>query len=368
MKYWIFLFCFGFSSLSMAQSRTLKFEATSDSFTLIMNGGRGTIDGKEAELSSLSQLLPALIQTPTDTCPSLPLTADLKITEGAVIREVYLSQRVISDKKNCLRLDGDGLYHFPLHRDFLVGPKTEKITINSPIEVYKQGQKLFAIKKVDQKWLSESSEQLLNYDFVERFMNSISEFRIRTRLNDQVTKEKPQLSVRIAGKALEFFKIADATWALKKPGRDYLLLSDDWRFWQDFDESVFQDRYASEIKLLRSPGASSTEKIEILGKIEATWSPNLRRLYEWQLLNDPDNQIKTLALGRLKRKPSIQSIPAIIELLEKTDDEDLKRDAVAVLRIQNPKGPAYKLKLSDEERRKIIEFWRAWWKQQQKPK
>lgn len=352
----------------MAQGRTLKFESKSDSFTLFMNGGRGTIDGKEANLSSLSQLLPALNQTPADSCPNLPLTADLKITQGTVIREVYISQGVITDKKNCLKLDGDGIYHFPSHRDFLIGPKTENLTIKSPLEVYKQGQKLFALKKVEQNWFSESSEQLLNYDFIERFINSISVFRIRARLNEQIANQKPQVSVRIAGKAFEFFKIADATWALKKPGHDFLLLSDDWSFWQDFDESVFQDRYANEIKLLLSPGTSSTDKIEILGKIEATWSPNLRSLYEWQLVNDPDNQIKALALGRLKRKPSAQSIPAIIALLEKTDDEDLKRDAVAVLRIQNPKGPAYKLKLSDEERRKIIEFWRDWWKRQQKPK
>lgn len=364
----ILLFSLGWAPFTLAETLKLNVKSKSDNFNIVISEGKPTVDGRDANPASLEQLLAILNDTPATACPDLPSVADITIKQGAILRDVYVAKKMVSDRKNCLTVVGEGVYALPLHRDFLIGPKTQRIEVKSPLEIYKDSNKILAFKKADKEWTCETPDILLDWDFFERFLKSLSQFNVRSRIHEQAAQGKPNLSVRVAGKSLEFFKITENDWAFKKPGTEFLLVSDDWGFWQNFDNKVIEDRYANEIRKLRKAETPTNEKMDLLGKMENAWSPNLRTLYEWQLLNETDDQIKSIALARLKRKPSPQSIPAVIGFLEKTDDEQLKRQAITILKIQNPKGPAYNPRLSEKERNQTIEFWRAWWKQNQKPK
>jgi hypothetical protein len=130
---------------------------------------------------------------------------------------------------------------------------------------------------------------------------------------------------------------------------------------------LIEDRWANEIKLLEQPGVAEGERKAALEKIEGAWSRNLRDLYH-KLLLDPNESadVQSIALMRLKRKPSLETSGVMIQFLNSSHDEDLKRVAGQILKLHYPKGPIYKPSLSAAEKTKVMDFWNKWWKQNRK--
>jgi hypothetical protein len=350
------------TTVAMAQSpRRLNIQSKVDQFELLLNGNSGTIAGKPADLSGFKELLGMLSNPLGNECPTLKTAPDVTVKENGQTRSIYLELGLISDGKNCLNVGGEGLLYFPIHRDFLIGPKQDGIAIKSPLKVFRQGVKLFELKKAGDTWTAEETATLLDWDFIERFQNSLRSFTVRFRAQPELAKGKTKMIVQIGDQSYEFYKITNVVWALKKPGQPWLEASDDWSFWYSFDNSLLEDRYATQIRALEDPNQGKAEKLAILDKLQSKYSRNLHDLYRKFVLSaDQDTQIKHIAMQRLRLKPTKETALTMAKYLQVGDDEAMKKTASQILKTHNPKGPLYKPSASATERAAVVSFWTQW--------
>lgn len=350
-----------FSAPLWAQTQTWVFQSPSDRFELLLRDSEGTVNKLPADLTHLKNLLPALTQPLKGECPKIKGSPDATVSHGGRALSVYVSEGLIQESTGCLKVSGDGIFYFPIHRDFLIGPDHESLDLKNQILVSRAGKKIFELKRGREGWINPNPESLLNWNFISRFENSLADFKVRARVHPALAKNKPKIMIQSKRQRFEFTKISPSTWALKKPGGIYLIISDDWSFWENFDREVLEDSYAAQIRKLKGQKLSADEKKQLLEQISATWSPNTRELYHHLLLSDGDPEIQTLVLRRLRQRPSEESVAAIMSFLMKTRAEDLKREAVGILKIQNPRGPKYDPSTPADERRKVMDYWRDWW-------
>ncbi len=361
---WWFLLASLFFSQAYAQKK-LIFQSKFDKFELTTAGGRGEVNGKPADMSSVKDLLPLLNKTLPDTCPTFKRPPEITVKDGDKTRTVYVEDGIISDGKMCITISGEGLYYFPVHHDFLTGPKADSIKLKSPVKIFVQGKKLLELKKQGTIWTSDSPDLLIDWDFIARLEDSLRQFDVRLRVQPGIAKDKQKIIIQNGGDTLEFFKVTDVMWALKKPGQQWLTASDDWSFWKDFDSSLYEDRFAGDIRaILTAPDKDS--KMVILNKVEANWSRNLRDMYIKLASNEAEDPvIRSLSLTRLKSKPSPETAGAMVKILEESKNDEVKDDAATILKLNNPKGPRYKSSDSPEDKQKALDFWRSWWRQKQ---
>lgn len=364
----IAILCVGLSA--QAQSRKLSIKSGLDNFELIVNSRtKGSVNGKPTTLKAMEELWPVVDNPLGNECPKLKGNPDVTVTENGKARALYVKQGIVTDGKFCLNVGGEGLLFFPVHRDFFIGKSRDSIALESPLKIFRQGVKIADLRKLGDQWSNLNKEQLLNWDFIERFENSLRDFDIRLRVQPEIAQNKAKMIIQSGNQTYEFYKITKVLWAVKKPGSPWLEASDDWSFWYDLEPSLVEDRLANEIRLLESPTTPPEELRAIMDKLKDSWSPNLRDSYIKLALNpsfDPD--LQRMVLERLKRKPSLETAGAMVEFLNQSTNEELKRIAGQILKTQNPKGPLYKPNLSASEKNKVFEYWNSWWKQNKKIK
>lgn len=353
----------GLPGAAAENGRVLNIQSKSDSFELRLNGNSGSVNGKTADLSVMRELLPLFNSPLSNDCPTFNEKPEATVKEDGKTRSFYLKAGVISDGKNCLTVSGDGLMYFPIHRDFLIGAKRDGLKIKSPIKVSRQGVKLFEIIQNGSAWTQkEESKLLLNWDFIERLLNSLQSFDVRFRAVADSSLGKVKITLQTGDQTYEFYKLSETTWAVKKPGQSWLIAADDWSFWYDFGEGVLEEPAAEQIRFAEDSSHSLTERLHALQLLNNGWSPNLRELYHRLVLDrKTEVEIKTLAMKRLKGKPARETALVMAQFLSITDDDDMKRSATQILKINDPKGPLFNPESSDEEKQKVIEFWRNWW-------
>ena len=351
-----------FSILAPAQAaRRLTIQSKVDSYDLLLSGNGGTVAGKVANLTSFNELLPMLSNPMGNECPPLNGKPDVTIKENGQTRTVYLESGLISDGKNCLNVGGEGLLYFPIHRDFLIGPEQDQIAVKSPVKIFRQGIKLFELKKNSEGWDAEGTTLLLDWDFLERFENSLKSFKVRFRAQPELGRNKAKMIVQMGDQSYEFYKITNVLWALKRPGQRWLEASDDWSFWYAFDNSLLEDRYSTQIQALQEVGKDRAERLAIMEKLESNYSRNLHDLYRKMVLNqDEDAQIKRTAFQRLRLKPVKTTALTMAKYLQVGDDEDSKRIASQILKTNFPKGPLYKPGDTAASKAKTVQFWTEW--------
>ncbi len=349
-------------------ARRLTIQSSQDTFDLVLSSkSSGTVDGKPANLKPLDDLWPVLNNPIGNACPAQKGTPDITVKENGKTRSIYVKAGLVSDGQSCLNVGGEGLLYFPVHREFLIGPQRDSIKLKSPVKIFRQGVKLLDIKKDGNQWVTDNPDLLLNWDFLERVENSLRDFDVRLRVQSEIAKGKTKMIIQSGDQTYEFYKVTGVMWAVKKPGSNWLVASDDWSFWYDFDQSMVEDRHAAEIRLLSKAGVGHPERKQALDRLEGAWSRNLRDLYHKMLLDSgEDADFKRTALTRLKRKPSLETSGVMAQFLSQSRDEDLKRLAGQVLKLHYPKGPLYKPNLPESEKAKVIDFWNNWWKQNQK--
>lgn len=354
-----------------AQPRKLSITSAHDKFDLILKSKTsGTVNGKPADMKVMTDLWPVTDSALGNECPSLPDPADVTITEKGQVRSLHLSEGIVTDGKMCLNVGGEGLFFFPIHRDFLIGAKRATLEIQPSLKVFRQGVKVLDLRKTEGKWNSvhtENKEQLLNWDFIERFENSLRQFDVRLRVQAEIAQGKPKMIVQNGDQSLEFYKITKVMWALKRPGQAWLEASDDWSFWYDFEQALIEDSYTAEIKTVQNVNNPREKRLAALKRLDETWSRNLRELYHRLLdTHSEDPEFKQMALKRLRSKPSLETSGVMVRFLKEAEDEELKALAGQVLKAHYPKGPLYKPTLSEKEKAKALEFWNNWWIQNQK--
>jgi hypothetical protein len=358
-----------FSSLNAFAQRKLSIQSTHDRYDVVIKSKTsGTVGGKPTDLAAMADLWPVVDNPVGNVCPDLKGPPDITVKENGKTRFIYVKQGVVKSEDACLNVGGDGLFFFPIHRDFLIGAKRSSIKLASPVKIFRQGVKLVELQKdAEGRWQNENKEQLLNWDFIERFENSLRDFDVRLRVHPDIAAGKPKLLLQTGNQTYEFFKVTKVMWAVKKPGYNWLVASNDWSFWFDFDQSLIEDRWANEIRLLQKPGVPAEERKAAMDKLEGAWSRNLRDLYHKFLLDpDEDPSFQETAIQRLKRKPSLETSGVMVQFLNTSHNEDLKRIAGQILKIYYPKGPLYKPTLNAGQKAKVMEFWNNWWKQNQK--
>ncbi len=361
---WYCLLVFGLLWFHAAEAqRQITFISKLDKFDLVISGSRGTVAGKKADMNSVKELLPLLSKTLGETCPSLSGSPELTVKDGNRTRMVYVDEGVITDGKMCAMVSGDGLYYFPLHREFLIGDKRDGIKLQSRLQVFRQGNKILDLRRRGEEWESEDPEKMMDWDFIRRFQDSLVRFDIRLRVQSGIAKDKPKLIVQSGGQTFEFYKVTSVMWALKKPGAQWLIASDDWSFWRDFDSSVLEDRYAENAREILAT-EDPDEKMALLSQVEGVWSQNLRIMYHKLLLDEKESKaIRSLAIKRLKSKPAASTVCVMARIIEESTDDDLRDDAGIVLRLNNPKAPKFKTSDPPETRQTAIDFWRNWCRQ-----
>ncbi len=350
------------SFLTHAQSaRKLSIQSKYDQYELILNGNSGSVNGKAADLSTFRDLIPAITNPMINECSMPKGSPEVTVREGEKTRYIFIKQGVVSDGKNCLPVSGEGLLYFPIHRDFLIGTKHDSITLKSPLKLFRQGVKLFELKRsAPPSWNAVSASMLLNYDFLERFENSLRSFDVRFRVLPEMGQGKTKMIVQSGDQTYEFYKLTTVVWAVKRPGTHWLEASDDFSYWYDFDQGVLEDRFAAQIHAIEEnkvPG----ERLDLIQKLEGNWSPNLRDLYHHLVLEAAAGpEVKALAIKRLKGKPAKETALVMAKFLSQSDDEDLKKSASQILKINFSKGPLYNPDGTAEEKHKAVEFWTQW--------
>lgn len=349
------------ASIGFAQTRKLSIQSKLDQFDLLLTGNTGRVAGKPADLTAFRDLLPMLTNPIDNECTPLKGAPDAKITENGKVRNIYFKAGMITEGNNCTSVGGDGLLYFPVHRDFLIGPKNGAIPLQSPIKIFRQGVKLFELKKTDATWNAEGTDLLLNWDFLDRFQNSLSQYTIRFRVQKGPGQDKPKMVVQVGPQSYEFYKVTGTVWALKRPGSQWLEASDDWSFWYDFDNSVLEDRFTEQIRFLRGSGHDRESRLAAMHKIDTAYSRNIRDLYHHMILSvDEDEALKRLAFQRLRSKPTKETALVMARYLQVGESEEFKKTAGQILKINNPKGPAYNPNASAADRGKAVEFWTNW--------
>ena len=347
--------------------KSLTIQSKADRYELQINGNSGTVNGKPADMSAFRDLLPVLTSPLSTDCPSLNGKPDVTVKDGAQTRYIYIQAGVVSDGKNCLGVGGEGLMYFPIHRDFLLGGKQGKIALKSPIKVFRQGVKLFELVQNSSGWSTKDKTQLLlNWDFINRFQNSLQSYDVRFRALPLLAQGKLKMIVQVADQTFEFYKLTGTTWALKAPGKSYLEASDDWSFWYDFDNGVLEDRFSEQIRTAGDSTKPSADRMTALRALENGWSPNLRDLYHRIVLDkNSDPEMIAVALRRLKSKPAKETALVMGQFIRFAPEDDMKRTASQILKINEPKGPLYNLDTSPEEKQKVVDFWSKWWEKNQ---
>ncbi len=351
-----------FTTHAVAETpRRLEFKSKHDQFELVLTGNKGKIAGKVADLENLQQQLAMLSNPLGNGCPPFNEPPDVTVKEGARTRSIYIRAGIVAEGENCLNVGGEGLLYFPLHRDFLVGPKVGGIALQAPVKIFRQGVKLFELKGTPKAWSADGTNLLLNWDFLDRFLNSLKSYTIRSRANLGLAVNKPKMIIQVGTQSFEFYKITNVVWALKRPGVDWLETSDDWSFWYDLDDEVLEDPYSTQIRFLQEPGQEREARLAALSKMERSYSRNLRDLYHHLVLKvDEDEDIKKIALQRLKARPVKETALAMARYLQVGDNEEFKRVASQILKINQPKGPLYKPTDTATKRNQTVEYWQNW--------
>ena len=341
---------------------TVTIASERDRFEFRVDGKVAQFGSKKVAIDAFSETLTKLRSEFAATCPKLPARPDLTITTAGKTIQVYAQIGIVSDGKSCSFVEGDGLYYLPVHRDFLIGPETMSIPEESPFSLTEGPRSLLSIKLVDQKWVGDPPDQPVDWDVTERFVGSLSNFKVRFRVQTGIARGKRRLTLKSGNKTYLIYKVNNSTWGIGKPGQEFLTVGEGWVAWYDFAADMFRDPLAPNIALANDVSKPREARLVALTKIETNWSPNLRNLYHQLALRvREDAEIQAIALDRLKHKPSVETSGVMVQILEQDDAQsEAKVLAAAILRRQDPRAPKYVVGASAAEQAKALEFWKRW--------
>lgn len=363
----IFLFSFGSFGFD-----TVTFITSHGQFTVKKSAQHFTVDGKTVHNDLLVLLQPLLTGPATDTCPKKlgkpSVTARISTAGKTETREFFVPKSLVrvnaganGSDAQCFLATGDGMMYLPLHRSWLVGPLTETIVLRSPLKITTNGHVVASLVKKDGDWEDTNDKTQLDWDFFEKFQQSLKDFKVQYRVARAIAKGKPWATLETGNERYVLFKIAPKLWAIQRPGTTWLEASGDWSFWFDFDNSVWQDRRVPAMQKVEAAGATPEQKMAAMQELDNTgWSRALEDFYHRRLLDrQEDAKIRAHALERMKTKPSWRNMAAEMQLIQGDPSDELLRDAIQALRARNPRGPVYSPGAGD--RAHIILEWSDWW-------
>ena len=135
--------------------------------------------------------------------------------------QFYIAEQVIKKGAQCATIGGDGIYYLPLHRSWFVGKNRLRIKPKREIEIKKDGQLLVHAEMFQKNWRNSKGGIGTNWQFFNRYLESLSDFDIQARLHPSIGEGKPKLEIRIDGKLYLGYLIASNLWAVKLPDENW---------------------------------------------------------------------------------------------------------------------------------------------------
>lgn len=349
---------------------TVTFITSQDQFTVKKSAQKFTVDGKPVQNDLLVLLQPLLTGKAQDDCPKklpkAPVTARINGGGKTETRDFFVAKSLVrvngAGGTQCFFATGDGMMYLPVHRSWLVGPFKESVSLRSPLKITTNGHVVANLIKKTGDWEDTNPKTQLDWDFFEKFEQSMKNYKVQYRVARAAGKGKPWASLESGSERYVFFKVGPKLWAIQRPGNNWLDASGDWSFWFDFDDGVWKDRRVPAMERVEAAGSSTEQKAAAMQELDSSgWSRALEDFYHRRLL-DPqeDMKIRSHALERMKSKPSWRNMAAEMQLLQGDVSDELLRDATLALRARNPKGPIYSPGTGD--RVHIITEWNEWWR------
>lgn len=360
------------SSPSWASYDELVFGSSQDYFKLQSSGTGYQFDGKSVELGAFANFLPLFSKDLTDDCPQLPskptLTVKAKKGSSTLTRNFYMAEKIMSDGKQCLSVEGDGIYYLPLHRSWFKGARSSSLELGKNIEIVFPDGATFKAQKIQDEWRPESDGHLaqdwyMNWIFFDRFAKSLAQHTVDFRLHPAIGKGRPQFQIKQGSRTFKFYQVGHNLWALHSPRHEWLVASHSWGFWQDMKKSMFMDRHSDNLKVLADPQAELSARRKALAEAAGTLSRASKYLIHRQLLDPGENtQLRLEMIQSLKRRPSLDNIGALIEALPEASEPELQEAITHALRVRRPDGPLITENSDQDERTNAIHDWQTWWK------
>lgn len=358
---------FSFESFAF---ETVTFITSQDQFTVKKSAQRFTVDNKPVQNDLLTLLQPLLTGKAEDECPKklakAPVTARIVSSGKTETREFFVTKSLVRVSgsgagSQCFFATGDGMMFLPLHRSWLIGPFKESVVLRSPLKVTTNGHVVASVLKKNGDWEDTNPKTTLDWDFFQKFEQSLKNYKVQYRAARAAGKGKPWASLESGSERYVFFKLGPKLWAIQRPGNNWLDASGDWAFWFDLDDGVWKDRRVPAMERVEAAGSSAEQKASAMQELDNSgWSRALEDFYHRRLL-DPqeDAKIRSHSLERMRTKPSWRNMAAEMQLLQSDVSDDLLRDVTQALRARNPKGPVYTPGSGD--RLHVITEWNEWW-------
>lgn len=343
---------------------SVTFQTPQDKFTVVNSGGKFSVGGKLIQNDILKTLSPYLSGPVAEGCPSLSGRPQITafVTNGGKTekREFFIQRGVIRSGPKCVFATGDGLHYLPLHRNWLIGPARESVKLLSPVKVIGPKSTVYAhLVKQEGKWTDTKPRTELDWDFFDKFEQSLADYRVQYRISPAAARGKHSVALISGNRTYHFYKLAPKFWAIKRPGEKWLVSSGDWTFWFELDEAVWIDRRMPTIRKVEAEGTTIEEKLNLLRELDNTgWSRTLQEFYQRHMLDtDEDKSFRMKALERLRTKPSWENMGAFVQLVQSNPDDDFLKEATSALRTRNPKGTAF----NGNNRATVVNEWIQWW-------
>lgn len=357
-----------FCSASQAQAFSeFVFGSKHDYFTLEKAGSSYTLKGERVKLGPFKEFVSLFSQEFVEECPGLPEKPDVtvKAKRGGkyISRHFYVEEKVVSDKKMCATITGDGIYFIPMHRRWFIGADKFTIPIKDEFTLKLREDLSIKFTKKDGEWRSHHKEFFVDWDFVDPFIESFKGYSIDARLHPAAAKGQTNFEMIVKGNRYKFARVGTNLWAVERPGRGYLEASNRWSFWKGMDNEVLRSRHTTNLALVRDQSLDVKSRLNAMSDIGASWNRTIQHVYQ-DIVTNPDEplNLRRQAANHLKQHPSLENMGALVKALDYTDDGEFQNFITKTLRIRNPKGPVIQPDDSELKRSEAIQAWRSWWK------
>ncbi|MCB0367689.1 MAG: hypothetical protein H6624_07435 [Bdellovibrionaceae bacterium] len=361
-------FVFLFSSPSLgAPMDEWRFRSKYDNFKVVRKDGQYFIGSSSVTLDPIKDFLPFFTAGIEGDCPDLPGKPDVVITgkrgDTTVERRFYLTVKQVQDGKHCADMAGEGIYFLPLHRSWFVGPASSGIAIGSTLKVTKEETVFVEFKKKGDQWLNQDSAFFTDWIFFNQFIAALEKHEISGRLHPAAAQDKKQFEVVTNGKAYEFYKVGNNLWGIKRPERDWLVVSPSFVFLLDMSTDLWRDRHAVSLATLKDTTQPPENRIQAVHQLGVAWSQAIKLVYHTIMLNPEDHpRVKEEVAYSMKKKPTDENFEILVKALDKTEDIELLAKITKILKIANRKGTAIQITDSQDVVDKAIRDWKTWWR------
>jgi hypothetical protein len=337
-----------------------------DNFTIeVINGSTGRIGGKEVSLkpfAKFSKILTSKNFAVECIVPKKRAPIAITQTRGADTRtwQLFPDEAVFYDGANCLLVEGEGVYEFPLHRQWFLGQGKGSIDLGTRFTLIIGDDKLTFVADDNGKWRNADAEQTTNWTLIDNFVNAAKDFEVAHRTTQKPPPGSDSFVLKTARKSYRFHRIG-SDWGIELENPKWLALTPTFRFITEMSKSAWQNEGNSDLALLKKKDAPTEERIDAMKKLAVKWNEDIKRAcHDIVLSQDEGTEIKRHAAQILKSHPTDDSIIALARALKKTDDPELLYVISNALRVRNPKGSRISTTDQPDDVEAKIQEWQKW--------